>query len=136
MNNLIHISEAASLALHGLAFIVSHDSELVNIKTLAEKLDASEAHLAKVFQKLAKAGIIKSTRGPKGGFLLKRNPEDLTFLDIYETVEAKVIKTSCPMGKSKCIFKKCIFTNQLGDISEQLYNILVSIKLSSFANNK
>jgi DNA-binding IscR family transcriptional regulator len=46
MNKLINISEAASLALHGLAFIAQNEPRLVQVKDLAQKLHASEAHLS------------------------------------------------------------------------------------------
>ena len=70
MSNLINISEAASLALHGLVLIAKNQPLRMNVKVLAEELNASQTHLAKVFQKLSKAGLVKSLRGPAGGFEL------------------------------------------------------------------
>jgi Rrf2 family protein len=136
MNRLINVSEASSLALHGLAYIAQNEPNLVRVKDLAEKLNASEAHLAKVFQMLSKKGLIQATRGPKGGFRLLKNPEEISFLNIYEAVESKVVRNGCPLGREKCLFKKCMFSGRLNQISEELYDIFNGIKLSEFTITK
>ncbi len=132
MSNLINISEAASLALHGLAYIAENQPKRMNVKVLSKKLDASQAHLAKVFQKLAKAGIVKSVRGPSGGFELNIPANEITFLDIYEIIDGKIIISSCPFGKTHCVFKSCMFNNKLNLISSEIYKIFKEIKLSDF----
>ena len=132
MYNLIRINEGVSLGLHGLAFLAQISPERISVKKLASILDVSEAHLAKVFQKLSKVGLIKSTRGPMGGFTLNKLPELISFLDIYEILETKIVKTKCPLGKEKCIFKNCIFSNKLSPISEKIVSVYESIKLSDF----
>ena len=48
--NLVNLSEATSLALHSLVLIAKKQPLRMNVKVLAEKLNASQAHLAKVFQ--------------------------------------------------------------------------------------
>ena len=132
MSTLINISEGSSLALHGLAIVAIKSPERVNVKYLAKTLNASEAHLAKIFHRLSKAGYVKSVRGPAGGFDLAQDAENLTFLDIYEAIEGKVNLQYCPLGKDKCQFTHCIFGKKLNTISEQIYNDLKDIKLSSF----
>ncbi|NQV17461.1 MAG: Rrf2 family transcriptional regulator [Armatimonadetes bacterium] len=132
MSHLINISEAASLALHGLAIVAQNSPNKVNVKYLAEKLDASEAHLAKIFQRLNKSGIIRSFRGPKGGFVLNKPAKEISFLDIYEIVESKIILNDCPLHKTGCPFENCIFGNALKNISKNLYESFKYIKLSNF----
>jgi len=132
MSNLINLSEAASIALHGMSLIAQSKQKRMNVQLLAETLDSSPAHLAKVFQKLSKADLVKSVRGPAGGFELNRIADEITFLDIYEAIEGKVILHSCPLGKAKCAFRLCIFSNELNRISTDIYNTYQSLKLSSF----
>ncbi|MFP4547406.1 MAG: RrF2 family transcriptional regulator [Fidelibacterota bacterium] len=132
MSNLINISEGSSLALHGIAIVAIKSPDRINVKSLAEILDASVAHLAKIFQRLSKAGYVKSVRGPAGGFKLAKNAGDITLLDIYEAIEGTVNLHYCPLGKDKCQFTHCIFGNKLNKISEQIYADLKEIKLSSF----
>ncbi len=132
MSHLINVSEAASLALHGLAIVAQKSPNKINAKYLAEKLNASEAHLAKIFQRLSKSGIIRSFRGPTGGFVLNKPAEEISFLDIYEIVESKMILNDCPLDKTGCTFENCIFGDALKNISQDIYETFRNIKLSTF----
>ncbi len=132
MSHLINISEAASLALHGLVLVAQQSPNTVNAKYLAEKLDASEAHLAKIFQRLSKSGLVRSFRGPTGGFVLNKPAEEISFLDIYEIVESKIILNDCPLDKTGCTFENCIFDDALINISNNIYKTFKNIKLSNF----
>ena len=106
MSNLINISEAASLALHGLVLIAKNQPLRINVKVLAEELNASQTHLAKVFQKLGKANLVRSLRGPAGGFELNKPADDITFLEIYEIIDGEIILSDCPLGKNQIRFMK------------------------------
>ena len=131
--NLLNISEGAFLAMHSLAMIAARAPGRVTVKLLAQELDASQAHLAKVFQKLGKAGLVKSVRGPSGGFVLDREPSEITFLDIYEIMEGRVSRTACPLGKESCAFDVCIFSDDFNRINADIYETYKSIKLSDFS---
>lgn len=132
MKSLVNVSEGAYLALHGLAYIAQKIPARVSVKKLAEILHASEAHLAKVFQKLSKAELVKSVRGPAGGFELNRPAEEITFLNIYETIEGEVKLGGCPFGKIHCAFSTCIFNQELNRISQDIYDTFKNMKLSDF----
>ena len=130
--SLVNLSEGASLALHSLALIAQKQPLRMNVKVLAKELNASQAHLAKVFQKLSKAGLVKSVRGPSGGFELNKPDNEISFIEIYEIIEGKVFLEECPLGKNNCSFKTCIFSNELNRISADIYNTFKKINLSDF----
>ena len=132
MSNLISISEAASLALHGLVLIAKNQPMRMNVKTLSVELNASQTHLAKVFQKLSKTGLVRSLRGPAGGFELNNPAEEITFLEIYEIIDGKITLGDCPLGKNHCVFQSCIFDNALNRISADIYETFKKMKLSDF----
>ena len=132
MLHFINISEGASLALHGLAILAQQNPKKTNVRYLAEKLDASEAHLAKIFQRLSKSGLVRSFRGPSGGFVLSRPPAEISFLDIYEIVESKITTNDCPLDKAVCTFETCIFGDGLKNISDNVHHTFKTIKLSDF----
>ena len=133
MSNLINISEAASLALHGLVLIAKNQPMRMNVKTLSVELNASQTHLAKVFQKLSKTGLVRSLRGPAGGFELNNPAEEITFLEIYEIIDGKITLGDCPLGKNHCVFQSCMFDNELNRISTDIYNTFKKIRLSDFS---
>lgn len=133
MSQLLNLSEAASLALHGAALIAAHPGELLSVRRIAESAGASEHHLSKVFQRLAKAGVLTSVRGPKGGFLLAVSAESVSLLDIYEAVEGKTLIGGCPVHRSSCPFRGCMFGDLFGKLNRDVVEYLKSKKLSDFA---
>lgn len=132
MKSLIDISGGAFLALHSLALMAARKPEKMNIRTISDRLDVSEAHLAKVMQRLSKAGFVSSYRGPGGGFTLNKPADDISLLDIYECIEGKIELGDCPLGREECMFKECIFSNSLSRISTEIYNTLRGLKLADF----
>ena len=116
MAGIVAVSEMLSLALHSMVLIALKDEEYINVKEIAGATDASEAHLAKVLQRLVKAGLLHSTRGPKGGFALARPADEITLLDVCEVIEGEIHQSGCPTGRTICPFVTCI----LGGVPERL----------------
>jgi len=110
MAKVFSLSEAASIALHGV-ILIAQEKEGLNVIKIAERTDTSKHHVAKVMQRLVKAGYLTSQRGPSGGFVLRKKPEEINFLDVYEAIEGPIEITSCPMDKQICPFDKCIMNN-------------------------
>lgn len=110
MAKVFTLSEAASIALHGM-ILVAQEKEGLNVIKIAERTDTSKHHVAKVMQRLVKAGYLYSQRGPNGGFVLRRNPKDINFLELYEAIEGPIEISSCPMDKQICPFDKCLLNN-------------------------
>ncbi|NOQ26879.1 MAG: Rrf2 family transcriptional regulator [Bacteroidales bacterium] len=123
MANLFSLSEAASIALHGVILIAKENGGL-NVIKIAERTDTSKHHVAKVMQRLVKAGFLTSQRGPSGGFLLKKDPASITFLDIYENIEGPIEVSDCPMDKQICPFDKCIIDNVTNKMTIEFRNFL------------
>jgi len=110
MAKVFSLSEAASIALHGV-ILIAQEKDGLNVIKIAERTDTSKHHVAKVMQRLVKAGYLTSQRGPSGGFVLRKKPEEINFLDVYEAIEGPIEITSCPMDKQICPFDKCIMNN-------------------------
>jgi len=109
MSKVVNISEAASIALHGLVLVAQSDGNLINVNQIAEITSSSRHHVAKVFQQIVKEGWVSSQRGPSGGFKMVANPKDITFLQVYELIEGELDKNFCPFGKhDNCTFKMCL----------------------------
>ena len=130
---MIKISEAASLALHTMVYLSSETGRLVSAKEIAGELNVSEAHLAKVLQRLARCGLLRSVRGPKGGFALSGKYNELTLLEIYESIEGPLDKVSCFRTTRACSGDHCIFGGLLGDINKQVRVYLEDTRLPDLA---
>jgi Rrf2 family protein len=123
MSKIVSLSEAASIALHGL-ILIAREGESLNVIKIAERTSTSKHHVAKVMQRLVKAGFLYSQRGPSGGFALKKKPEEINFLDIYETIEGNIEISACPMEKPICPFGKCIMNNVTNKMTIEFQNYL------------
>ena len=83
-------SVGVEYAIHCLLYMVkTKEGQSIGIRDLATFQGISETYLSKVYAKLSKAGIIKSTPGVKGGYELARSAEEITFWDVVEAVEGK-----------------------------------------------
>lgn len=136
MAGTFQLSEMLSLALHSMVYIATSESEYVNVRQIAQATGASEAHLSKVLQRLAKGRILRSVRGPKGGFSLDRSPKDVTFLEIYELIEGPVSLEGCPSHRRECPFSYCIFRGMPEKLNSQFINYLTNTRLSEFIGNR
>jgi len=71
----------------------------VSINTIASGENVSSEFLEQIFYKLKKAGVIRSIRGPGGGFVLARKPEEITVKDILEAVGEMGGLTPCTLRR-------------------------------------
>lgn len=120
MSNIIKISEAASIALHAMVLLARERANGLNTKTMADTIQVSEAHLAKVLQRLARADLVVSTRGPRGGFTLNGDPREITLIRVYEAVEGVLDPAGCLFAVPVCRGDDCIFGNLLREKSEEI----------------
>ena len=124
MSGLVRTSEAATLALHATAIMASTPGTSVTAGVMADGLSASEAHLAKVLQRLAKAGLVTGTRGPGGGFQLTRPAKEISLREVYEAIEGRLQVERCMVGKPLCNKRDCplgsLFARMSDDVLETL----------------
>lgn len=91
MSAIVKITKACMIGIHGTIQIAKMPKgKYLNVTLMAERLDSSKHHVAKVMQRLEKEGFIKSMRGPTGGFKLVWNPKDINFLSLYEAIEGRL----------------------------------------------
>lgn len=133
MAHVIQFSEAAFIALHGMVIIAqSEKKELVNVIQIADRLNSSKHHVAKVMQRLVKDGYLDSHRGPTGGFTMKKPAAEISLLEIYESIEGKIAIGDCPLDRQVCNFDKCIFNNVTKRMTEDFVDYMKKQKLSEF----
>lgn len=133
MPGLLNISDAASLALHGMAVLAQQPGRMVSTHEIASELNASEAHLAKVLGRLAKCDLAQSVRGPKGGFRLTRPPGEIVLLDIYQAIDQVPPDGQCLFGRALCPDKRCMFRTLLSEVEVLVSGHLAKTTLADLA---
>jgi len=67
-----------------------YNSGLLQIKDIAARCNIPHQYLEQIFNQLGKTGLIKSTRGKKGGYKLAKPPEQITVLQIINALEGNI----------------------------------------------
>jgi len=125
-------SQATDYALHAMLFLVAEAPDKpVSVQVLAEKLGVSQTYLSKMLTKLVKSGLIHSVPGANGGYRLKRNREEISFLDIIHAIEgtASLFECSFKHGSgSECLIQQVVM-----DAERQMEQFLESKKIADIA---
>ncbi len=90
------ITQAGEYALLALIHLAKQpEGRLVMIDDISKGERIPKGFLAKILQSLAKAGHIRSRQGARGGFALARRPQEITVLEVIETIEGKIAFQRC-----------------------------------------
>lgn len=97
----------------------------VKIMDISRRQEISPRYLEQIFQSFKKAGILKSKRGPQGGYYLARMPEQITVREILEAAEGDTLIVDCldrrNGHKAPCKFdSKCVTQTVWHDATETL----------------
>ena len=130
MSGVLKISDAATLALHTTVLLADRTDGPLTTKEMASTFGVSEAHLAKVLQRLAKARIVLSGRGPKGGFLLAKPADRTTLLEVYEAIEGPLTDSDCLLGVPVCGGTHCILGSLVKNLNAQVRKYFSNTRLS------
>jgi Rrf2 family protein len=97
-------SAGVEYGIHCLAFLVDElgDSREASVRDLAELQGVPQEYLAKVFTKLAKAGLVVATEGVRGGFRLARPADEITVLDIVTAIDGRKMIFECRDVRDRC----------------------------------
>lgn len=123
-------SQATDYALHAMLYLLSAATDKpVSVQLLAEKLGVSQTYLSKMMTKLVKAGLIQSVSGANGGYRLRRNKEDISFLDIIQAIEGTASLFECGLNHgSECLIQQVVI-----EAERQMEDYLKNKKLSELA---
>ncbi|MDD4956988.1 MAG: Rrf2 family transcriptional regulator [Candidatus Omnitrophica bacterium] len=73
----------------------------VSIKEICEAEGLSLVYLEQIFNRLKHCGIVKSRRGPRGGYMLVRAPEDISVYEVVVALEGGIFPGKCVTAKGK-----------------------------------
>jgi len=100
---MLQITRQTEYAIRGLQELARrNDDAPVQLKVIAGSCEVSEAFLAKIFQMLGQAGIVKSHRGVKGGFSLGRPADEISLRDVVEVCEGGIVLNHCMRKINPC----------------------------------
>ena len=126
-------------AVMAMVDLAGHEpSKPVALAELAKRQEITLPYLEQIFSKLKHHGLVKSVRGPGGGYVLMQAPTDIAISDIVEAVEESMQMTRCDKHSSGCMSTKArCLTHDLWDgLGRHIYEYLHSISLADIRNRK
>src|ERR1019366_7984262 len=98
------LSNTCKTAVKAVIYLSSKfdTDEKSGIREIAEYIDASEHTVGKMLQTLVKQGVIKSIKGPSGGFYVTKEQRKQPIVNIVEAIDGKQLFKDCGLGVSKC----------------------------------
>ena len=99
----MQITRAAEYAIRGVLYLCTQpEGSVCLLNEISERQQIPPSFLSKIFQNLAKVGMVSSFRGTGGGFALLKAPHEITVLDVLEAIEGQMSLNVCLTNGSVC----------------------------------
>jgi Rrf2 family transcriptional regulator, iron-sulfur cluster assembly transcription factor len=109
------------------------------IKDISRRQKISQRYLEQIFNKLLKAGLLKSRRGPRGGYMLARDAAEITVGDIINAAQGPIVPVRClaheePKKKQCDIMSGCITRHVWQETQKLLVDYYNSVSIADFCS--
>jgi len=106
--------------------------ETVKIKDIADRQDISPKYLEQIISELNRSGLVRSTRGPQGGYSLARPPEEYTVGSILRVMEGDLSVVQCVKdGEGFCDrFETCTTVRLWTKVSDAISSVVDNVTLA------
>ena len=109
------------------------------IKDIARRQKISQRYLEQIFNKLLKAGLLKSRRGPRGGYLLAKDPSEISIGDIIKAAQGPIVPVRClsddyPEMDDCVIYDSCITRHVWRETQQLLVNYYNSVTIADLCS--
>ncbi len=126
-------------ALKALIYIAKKEEKRATIKEISMKNSISFPYILRICSELRRHGILTSIRGRSGGYVLERDPSDISLYEIVNAVGRKSIEIKCDYGRRKdlhCYQIECISMKAWEVVRSKVDDLFKEIKLSDLVSEK
>ena len=133
----MHLTKKSKYALVGLAYLASQEPGItVPLAEIAEAQALPATFLAKIFQELARHGVLEADRGRGSGYMLSRAPAQVRVREVVEAVEGPMALKRCLLWSNDCgESEPCPLHYRLEQFHAQLDDVLNGVTLAEYAEN-
>lgn len=130
-------SNATNYALHTMVHLMLQPGDnSVGVQELAEMQHLSPTYLSKILTKLAKAGLIESTPGAKGGYKISRKKHEISFLDVIHATEGDTSLFDCSIHHEGCLIENVMRQAEENMKAELKSKLLINIAKEAESKQK
>jgi Rrf2 family protein len=131
---MLRLSKRSDYALIALRHLATPAAKSASARELAERFDIPLELLAKVLQKLVRAGLLTSHQGIRGGYVLARPALEISVADIIVAVDGPLTVTACSDEDQTCDqYLKCNVRDPLWRLKDRIVSALTSCTLAELA---
>ncbi|MBF0152668.1 MAG: Rrf2 family transcriptional regulator [Magnetococcales bacterium] len=125
-------------AVSAMLDLACHTAEgPASLADIAKRQEISLSYLEQLFAKLRRGGLVRSVRGPGGGYLLSGSPATISVADIIHAVDESIRTTSCDTTSDDnqgCVrSSRCIAHHLWVELGEKIHDYLESVSLDGLA---
>ncbi|HYG73717.1 MAG TPA: Rrf2 family transcriptional regulator [Planctomycetota bacterium] len=130
-------SQSTELAIDSMFYMAAHpESTDFSVEQVAQAQHVSVSYLAKIFQQLVKAGLLRSHRGSKGGYSLGRAPKQITLRDVAIVFEGSSPLYECNANSKLChAGPKCLILATFSEAERRMHEVLERVSLQDIVNH-
>src|SRR6266853_6391692 len=132
---MFKLSKKADYGLIAVKHLAMHrDQHACSATEIAEEYGISTMLMAKVLQKLARQRIVTAKHGASGGYLLAKEPSQITALDVISAIDGPVLITSCVTSHGNCdATERCSVKEPLRRVNESILGVLGAVTISQLS---
>ena len=129
---MLKLTKKADYALMAMKHLAEHPSEVArSAKDVAEAYGIPPEALAKILQRLAKAGLLQSQHGTNGGYTLARPAHTISAYEVIRAIDGPLFITSCITVRGECDQSdRCNIREPLRKVNDSIEAVLKRIKIS------
>lgn len=131
----MRITHEADYAIR-VAYCLAVSGNKLSAKEIAEAAGVTLRFTLKILRKLIQFGIVKSFKGVSGGYILNREPKDISFGQIIECIDGPIAINHCLTNEFDCTRvaqkSKCDFRKIFGSVNTRLRQDLYAVTLDQF----
>src|SRR3979411_2276513 len=129
---MLKLTKKADYGLMAMKHLAEHvDQGSCSAKDVAEAYGIPQEALAKILQRLAKAGLLRSQHGINGGYTLARDPNTISAFEVIQAIDGPLFITSCITVRGECDqTDRCTIREPLRRVNDSIEQVLRRIKIS------
>ena len=122
----MQITRQADYAIRAVRYLSKQgSSQRVATSTVAREMKIPPSFLAKIISQLSIAGLLRTSRGARGGVSLAREPSEISVLDVVEAIDGPILLNECVGTNKPCTFEEeCLVHPIWLEVQETLVNRL------------
>lgn len=135
---MMGLTRKGEYAIRGILYLALQPKGKVSlVEEIAQAMDVPKTFLAKILRDFVKKGLVISSRGTGGGFILSRPAESITLREVVESIEGPILPNRCLAGEGTCDRDGACRVHQVWkEVRDTIVTILDGVTIAELVRNQ